>query len=313
MKKLLITTILLLPFFVWSQSYIPIPADSTSEWRVMKKYHFKANICLHVDDLKYYFMGDTLINAHTYSKLYKSGIKYQTPLGPNLNCDPNIYHFTDVYVGAIRNDTGKVFYKIIYNDPEILLYDFTLNVGDTLQRPCFNFDTNTIVAIDTVTINNRQHRRFFIDSDTLTSSTIDSMQYIIEGIGAATGLLEQANFEAANELLCYAENHIPIYPFGCSCILNVGVEEIKINTKNENIHLYPNPVNDIITFEFNSIIHTDLRLSIYNILGKQVKQFQIPSNELKYKVNLSELETGLYFYRIWNETSIIDSGKFIKE
>ena len=313
MRKILITTLLLLPFFVWSQSYIPIPADSTSEWRVKNVYHFKSNICLHIDDIKYYFIGDTLIDTFTYSKLYKSGVYYQEPIGPDANCDSVIYHFTDVLVGGIRNDAGKVYFKSIYNDPEILLYDFTLNIGDTLKRPYFVFDANIIVAIDTVTINNRQHRRFFIDSDTLSPATIDSTQYITEGIGSSTGLLKAANFESANDLLCYAENHIPIYPVGSSCILNVGINKIKDDNQKESVQLYPNPVKDIINLEFKNINHNDLELTIYNMMGKQVKQFQIPRGELKYMLNLSKLDAGLYFYKIWNETGIIYSGKIIKE
>ena len=314
MKKLLTIIVLLFPFFVWSQNYIPIPADSTSEWRVKKTYHFKGDICLQVDDINYYFIGDTLINNLTYSKIYKYGIHYQVPLGPNSNCDPNVNHFTDVYVGAIRNDTGKVFFKSIYNNPEILLYDFTLNIGDTLKRPCFGSttDTNIVVAIDTVTINNRQHRRFFISDGSQSSGTIDSTNYIVEGIGAAIGLVEEPNWEGANELLCYAENHIPIFPFGCSCILNVGVEEIG-NNQNASIQLYPNPTKDIITLEFHDRVYKDLYLSIYDLMGRRVKQFKIPNKKLKYNFNLSRFETGLYFYKINNETKIIYSGKIIKE
>jgi len=315
MKNTLILAFLLLPFIAFSQSYIPIPADSTAEWRVKMTYHYKSNICLQVDDVKYYFMGDTVINNLIYSKLYKSGIKYQVPLGPDANCDTTIYHFTDSYVGAIRNDTGKVFFKSVYKNPETLLYDFTLNIGDTLLRPFFNFGVNTVYAIDTVTISNRQHRRFFIKTtDTLTnSSIIDSMNYITEGIGATTGLVEQPNFESANELLCYAEHHTPIYPIGCSCVLNVGLNEIKAYDQKGKIKLFPNPTMGVITFEFDNMNYNSLELTIYNVLGKQVGSYQIYGSESKYKVNLSRLENGLYYYKIMSKTGLLYAGKIIKE
>jgi len=313
MKKLLITLFLFIPFFVISQSYIPIPADSTSEWRVKKVYHFKGDICLYTDDIKYYFVGDTTINSLTYSKLYKSGITFQEAMGPNVICDSTIYHYTDVYVGAIRNDTGKVFYKSSYNDPEILLYDFTLNIGDRLIRPWVGVDTSIVVAIDTVTINNQQHRRFFINVGTTNANYLDSSRYITEGIGASTGLVENQNWEGSNELLCYAENHSPVYPVGCSCVLNVGVKEILHERQKERVQIYPNPTKEIVTLKFNNTTHNSLEISIYDILGKRVKQFQFLNAKLEYKVNLKGLRTGLYFYKIQDENGIIYSGKIIKE
>jgi len=314
MKKLLFLAVFLIPISIFSQSYIPIPADSTAEWRVEKKYHFKSDICLYIDDIKYYFAGDTTINTLKYSKLYKSGISYQTPLGPNANCDSTIYHFTDTYAGAIRNDMGKVFFKSLNSNTESLLYDFTLSVGDTLLRPCFSFGVNTIYAIDTVTINNRQHRRFFIKiTDTVTNSIIiDSMNYITEGVGSSEGLIEEPNWEGGNELLCYAENHTPIYPIGCSCILNVG---IKNNSPKQiaSVKVFPNPTKGIITFEFDNMVQNTYKLTIYNILGKQVDQLQIPSSKHGFKVNLNHLPSGLYFYKIMNNTELVYSGKIIKE
>jgi hypothetical protein len=313
MKKLLASLFLLTPFFVISQNYIPIPADSTSEWRVKKMYHFKAGICLYIDDIKYYFAGDTTINNRTYSKLYKSGITYQEAMGPNTTCDSTVYHFTDVYMGAIRNDRGKVFYQPPFNDPEILLYDFTLNIGNTLLRPWVENSLSTIVAIDTVIINNQQHRRFFINSDTANANYIDSSSYITEGIGASTGLIENQNWEGSNELLCYAENHNPIYPIGCSCILNVSIKKVEKNSQKESLQIYPNPAREIITLKFTNATNGSLVLNIYDIMGKQVKQFQIPNAKLEYKAIIKWLKTGLYFYKIVNKDGIIYSGKIIKE
>jgi len=70
MKNLILVTLFIFPLFLASQNYIPIPCDSTAEWRVNSVGPVPSNQnCLNISDYRYFFKGDTVINSKNYSKL----------------------------------------------------------------------------------------------------------------------------------------------------------------------------------------------------------------------------------------------------
>ena len=309
MKKIAVLLFVFLPFLLNGQTYIPIPASPTSEWRVQHMYHFKTDPCLIVEDYKYYFMNDTLIKSKTYSKLYKSGIIYETPLGPNSYCDPKTYHYTDIYVGAIRNDSSKVYLHSSQNQTERLLYDFNLHIGDTLANKIFSWSGNLVVGIDTILINNRQHRRFFI-GDTSTPF-MDSTRFIVEGVGSSIGLIEIEHWESSHDLLCYAENNASVFPKGSYCILNIGIDELSIEQEFA-LKYYPNPVNSVLNLSFENNLTNEAELYIINTLGQQVYQQKLQANNYQYRIPLNKIKPGIYFFEVRSTQIRIASGKFIK-
>ncbi len=300
MRKLLTLLFTFSIITLVGQSYIPIPADSTSEWRVNTIHHNKKDPCLINNKFRYFFNGDTIINTTTYSKLYKTGIMYLW----GQNCDPTIHHYENSYVGAFRNDTGKVFYIANYFSIEELIYDFTLNIGDTPPYDFFTLGNPQIISIDTLIINNQQHRRFFID--TVGSTTFDSSFYFIEGIGTSNGLIEKSHWESGTDLICYAENHISIFPVGSNCILNIGIEEVFEDENNIDISLFPNPANSQITFEFDKVTKDQFFVSIFNAQGQEVKTIEFESGINNQNIDISDLSSGVYFYRV-------NSKKFDKQ
>jgi len=67
--------------------------------------------------LTYEFFGDTIIESKTYKKLYRSN--EENPQNWTLEC-------------FMRENEKKVWLKDISQDNEILMYDFSLNVGDSI-------------------------------------------------------------------------------------------------------------------------------------------------------------------------------------
>jgi uncharacterized delta-60 repeat protein len=83
-----------------------------------------------------------------------------------------------------------------------------------------------------------------------------------------------------------------------------------ITANNENFNIYPNPTADIINIKAeNSEFLLNLNITLYNLLGQQMKQQSINSsfNEL----NVSDLPKGIYVYSINNSNETIKSGKII--
>lgn len=81
---------------------------------------------------------------------------------------------------------------------------------------------------------------------------------------------------------------------------NLSTNEFELDNK---VKLFPNPSSEFIRV---SGLTTTVNYSIYNILGKQVKDGSISNQE---EVQIKNLNSGLYFLRLDNGNTI----KFIKE
>ncbi len=80
------------------------------------------------------------------------------------------------------------------------------------------------------------------------------------------------------------------------------------NFKNlDNLSLYPNPVSSILTIESKTMITS---IEIYNLLGQKVYNSQI--NKTDYKIDLSLLEKGTYFIKVY-KNNLFKNFKIIKE
>ena len=80
----------------------------------------------------------------------------------------------------------------------------------------------------------------------------------------------------------------------------VGIE----NTKNEtNISIYPNPCTSYIILDFNQFVEGEVNYQIFNTAGKLIKDGFISdiSNNRKYELNTENLNSGIYFIKIFNK------------
>ncbi len=74
-------------------------------------------------------------------------------------------------------------------------------------------------------------------------------------------------------------------------------------------YIFPNPATDYIYFYLNHVGEADYELSIYNDIGQLVDNFI--SNNDYYLINLSNYDTGIYFYKYFSSyNSEMISGKF---
>ena len=74
---------------------------------------------------------------------------------------------------------------------------------------------------------------------------------------------------------------------------------------------YPNPVNELLNMQFSKEV--DGLLVIYNPSGQLVKQVTL-SGQAKVQLSVSALPTGMYVYKVYNNTNIaLYQGWFIKQ
>lgn len=245
-----------------------------------------------------FILGDSLIEGHYYR--LENGYGMVGEPGPGGRICPPFWVDTVPYRGArLREDTlaRRVFIWSEYysNDHDQLLYDFSLQVGDTLQSEYTGMGATLIVTqIEDVTLLNGEVRKKFILNN-------DNECYYIEGIGGCFGLAEPIipGLGFGSELFCVKENGIPLWGYKCN-IPWVSTRE----TGNITFQVFPNPASDKVTFSFGALPPVkDARIILYDLFGKQVVQEISLQGKTEVTVDTKNLLTGIYFYTLTNGTN----------
>jgi len=84
-------------------------------------------------------------------------------------------------------------------------------------------------------------------------------------------------------------------------------------TEPTTLLVYPNPTNALVNFKFNSPIPEQLKIELYDVIGRKIRVAKFQQNyEIKeVQMNLFNLASGMYFYRvvIGNESKFV--GKIV--
>lgn len=214
----------------------------------------------------------------------------------------------------IREDTStkKVYYRIASSGDtdEHVLYDYNLNLGDTIQyRNGGLFHTDSVIAIDSMLINGVYHKWF----DFKTSVGVYPHAYtVIEGVGCTSHPIFPVSgicFEYFEALICFRQNGVhPTFGIrrnNCwesTTLLNCSTMEIaKANTLETPAAITPNPA----TTELN-ITTTSARpanITIYDLTGRCILNTQ--TTQQNTGINTSSWHNGLYMVIVRDNTGIL--------
>jgi hypothetical protein len=90
-------------------------------------------------------------------------------------------------------------------------------------------------------------------------------------------------------------------------------ENTVFKSKDITIHdVYPNPVSDMAFIDYT--IHNEnvkAKLVIYNILGRNMSEVDMPYSETRIKLQADELATGIYFYTLYLDNNGVLTRKLI--
>jgi hypothetical protein len=305
MKKflLLIATLITLSAKSQTSVYHPFP-DSSAVWN----FHTTLAMCTLGGGVESYYSitisGDTLINSQVYHKLF-------TPFVQSIvtgTCSPYVF---SGYDGAVRQDTAnrKVFYVPPSDSTEQLLYDFSMQVGDTVKGyiESIILPLDTVQSIDSVLVGNNYRKRWLINS------CYNIM--LIEGIGSTFGLIEPSPGCILDvpyyELICFKQNGMTLYPdtnANCEVITDVK----NINPETYLTTITPNPFSDKLTINNNN---NDLsEIILYDMVSRKLLQQKFTN---AVTLNTSQLAKGIYLYEVRNPDSyrggMAKKGKVVKE
>ncbi len=217
-------------------------------------------------------VGDTVINGIAYFNVYSES--YSITNGVGSYSPPN-------KLMALREDTNHIFYAITYNNPDTTFESewcrFNYQLGDTM------FDGTTasnyvVEDIDTVAFGS-ETRLFFKSMYPFA---------IMEGMGLAYN----GSFNAY--LLCF-EKDGALYSQAPFCQFDLGSNDI---IPSKNIVIYPNPANDIIWVNTNSI---NGQITVSDMSGRELLTKTVYSS--KTMLPILELQEGIYLLTYTNGLS----------
>lgn len=270
------------------------------QWKV-KYQTFSGSDCVGwVDTYNYNENGDTIIGLLTYKKIIKKGI--YSPV--DIMCNPySPAPYTNSTPSYFIRSAGKQMYIIEPgSSSEELLYDFDLNVGDTLPAS-YTVPAGSIItvtAIDSISTPFGYRKRFQLSS---------ASAYLYEGIGSSAGFVEEINLlflSGTRDLLCFSLNDISYIPTtGSSCNMLVGIAEELASVA---IAVFPNPFSNSTTIQLNQQLNS-ASLKVYNSSGAKIKSLSFSGATVEIERN--NLSEGIYYYQIVAKNGNVWSGKLM--
>jgi hypothetical protein len=301
-----------------SQSYTPFP-ELPSRWHdsntycdfgVMMGQYYLNNITSE---------ADTSISGTIYKKIFNE------PSSAWGSCliQPNgtFTYFPKNYVGALRQDSfqKKIFFLPRDSSSEQLLYNFNLQVGDTIPTlfyvsPPSNIKFSIVASIDSFVSNTINYKRYHLNIFDSIQQQFFLGNSWIEGIGSDGGLFHQIYNRftmgaGEQSLTCFSTNGNTIFPIfsqtDCDMINSINhFYEI-------NISAYPNPASEFITIRSFST-------TSYTILSIQSQPLLSGTAQPNQSISISQLPNGIYFLSVFEQNpskqiaNLSTNIKFIK-
>ena len=277
------------------QEYVPFPTDS-AHWHI-----YYVNGC-YPDTLllRYALHGDTImLDGVEYNKLY-------IETGDTLNPEKHV-------VGGLREENQKIYYYDVRipsvfdslhgfygatGPAEILLYDFSVEIGDTIMHG--GFFLTLILDIDSVLIKEKYRKRYKV-----WGCSYHSPDYIIEGIGSVgCGLFGHITVYPECgphywEHVCFKERGVVkhLNPDYNSCYpeyLFSGMHKISAHS---GLSMFPNPVSEALHINLKCQ-HQPHVISLYNAHGSLVYQQEAPGGTDMYTLDTTPFPSGLYVVEV---------------
>jgi hypothetical protein len=242
--------------------------------------------------------ADTSINGKSYLKLFGK------PYAPNI------------YIGAIRADSTRWYFCAADSLAEMLLYDFGLQVGDTLTERMYVDECTYVDSLICTNVSNwaQNGKVYGLIEFQAGGGNNGSSQYLLPGkwligIGNWQGMLKEfyPNISGYGlDLACFGINDTVRYsggPYLYSNTQTVGCDVTFSEAEREaeeELIVYPNPAKDHLWIEWGAFSGS-YTVKIVSLKGRVLNTELI--NEPKSKISLN-LPPGLYLLRYGDDQNL---------
>ncbi len=278
-----ILLILLLPNFVSAQLLV----REGNQWNIAIYPTFSPN----TSSYSLRIGEDTLVNNQLYYKVYYSS--------DSLNSS---WTFRN---DLLRQDSSKRVYHKRRDADEFLLYDFSLQVNDTIQLD--EYCTLRVLEVDSIELNNGELRKRL--KLTKADDPHWGEQYWINGIGSEFGMLSHFGYcytDYSNGLLCFYQNGEILYPENPPSCFITGVGNLEELT---SVNVFPNPFSSYLIIEDEE--KGMEQYLIYNNLGQYMQGGGINNSFLR--IELEGLPRGLFYLILMDRERRKYSTRLVKQ
>jgi hypothetical protein len=284
-KAIVIISVFFLSMSCYAQKFI----DPTKVWIIEAKgfsdghYWPAVTYC-------YKFIGDTIIENRTYTKMYSS-----------IKQDRSDWKLSSLWR---EDESEKIFWKY-HNTGEELLYNFNLTVGDTIKNSRVPADAivDSVVVKPFGSVNKKYLYLHLIDVPSHILTWVD-------GVGSLFNPNVPDDFwvtGGTSKLICFEENGVLVYhnPEYNDCFFTSSAN---INYPTGEFKVYPNPILGELFVELNSMIDESFTLEMYTAKGERIKSECLQGGSNQHSIDASSLKSGIYILRL-----ISASGKYTEE
>ena len=92
---------------------------------------------------------------------------------------------------------------------------------------------------------------------------------------------------------------------------NSKIIAVRLNNNFSNALVYPNPTGGMLTIKLTEALVSNSVLELTDITGRKLKQLNISKGQLSIDIHVDELPAGRYFFKIYNDTQLINQS-FVK-
>ena len=286
MAKVLLLLLLAMEGMAKAQDYEPIIQEG-NEWYtldVIVNPGFPPNH--HYSTLVHWLSDDTLVDGVRYTKVLETRNGEGTPRLATL----------------LREEDGKVWKRKSATD--ILIYDFTAQVGDTLRFGDFHeFDYFVVDSISIEQIGGKDRKKFWFGLEYDFTGEPVAIETWTEGIGSDMGLLFSGWYYVTGgyyRALCFHQNGELLWQndYYGTCMIDAVEEEVA-----PAVTVYPNPASETVRIEGLE----SAEVQVYNAYGQLVKTVH-DTNEIP----VADLPQGVYMLRITDAEGIVYTNKITK-
>lgn len=245
--------------------------------------------------------GDTIIDNTSYKQIL-------------ISTDSTLVEWNVFSRYVVReNDEGQVFAKL-EGEEERLMYDFSLEVGDTMPVASFyavdGYCYFEVTAIDSVMLmDGSMRKRLHLENEYYPEWVW------IEGLGSLDLSAFYIDYICVTDIwavtTCYFKNGEQLYENseGYPCYdMTTSVNNL---SKDDGITLHPNPVTDHLFIKSATPNHSIRRITIFNTIGSKVKTISLSPNQ--ESLDLEFLKNGVYVLLLEAREGEVFSKRIVKQ
>lgn len=250
-------------------------------------------------DLDLSFGGDTIIHGLPCKKWLSSGSWLGEP--------PSFTY----------SDSTKAYFYYVQQDTFIKIYDMSLQVGDQVVIPMYNYDfIYQVDSIDTIQIGNLQLKHQYVHFDIQSFPVWHWKFDILENIGVvdlnATShetwctyvMIPRLRCDAAldgpsYQFKCFSSNFGDFHPYGPACTSSVQSPDHGM------VELLPNPTEDFFEIHTNQDAQKFQAIELRDAFGNTLRSW----DGLQQQFAISDLPSGMYFVYF----NVKDGAPFMKK